>query len=81
MPRSSRSDLKSDLFAYEIDERALAQARMMDGKLILVTNLPDLTPAEAVSCYKALAALCRSLWNLTLHPVTGNAVVEWNSRT
>jgi hypothetical protein len=38
-------DLRSDLLTYEIDERALARARMMDGKLILVTNVPDFTPA------------------------------------
>ena len=31
------------------DERALARARMMDGKLILVTNVPDLTAAEVVA--------------------------------
>lgn len=52
-------DLKSDLFAYEIDERALARARMMDGKLILVTNVPDLQPVEIVSRYKSLADIER----------------------
>lgn len=52
-------DLKSDLFTYEIDERALARARMMDGKLILVTNVPDLTSTEIVSRYKALADIER----------------------
>jgi transposase len=52
-------DLKSDLFAYEIDERALTRARMMDGKLILVTNVSDLEPVEVVSRYKALADIER----------------------
>jgi hypothetical protein len=28
-----RVDLKSGLFTYDIDERALARARMMDGTL------------------------------------------------
>ncbi len=54
-----RVDLKSDLFAYDIDERAQALAEMMDGKLLLVTNTPDLTPAEVVSRYKALADIER----------------------
>jgi transposase len=52
-------DLKSDLFAYEFDERALARSRMMDGKLILVTNVSDLEPVEVVSRYKALADIER----------------------
>jgi transposase len=54
-----RVDLKSDLFTYEIDERALARARMMDGKLILVTNVPELTPTEVVMRYKSLADIER----------------------
>jgi hypothetical protein len=31
------------------------RARMLEGKLILVTNVPDFTPAEVVARYKALA--------------------------
>ena len=42
--RIIRVDLKSDLFAYQIDEHALALARAMDGKLLLVTNVTDLAP-------------------------------------
>jgi len=52
-------DLQSDLFTYEIDERALARARMMDGKLILVTNVPELSPPETVRRYKSLADIER----------------------
>lgn len=52
-------DLKSDLFAYAIDRRALARARMMDGKLILVTNMPDFTAEEVIARYKALADIER----------------------
>jgi transposase len=48
-------DLKSELFTYTLDEPALAQAELMDGKLLLVTNVPDLTPQEVVQRYKALA--------------------------
>ena len=53
-------DLKSDLFTYDIDERALARARMMDGKHVLVTNVPDLTAADVVARYKALADIERN---------------------
>jgi len=52
-------DLSSEDFCYDVDERALNRARMLDGKLLLVTNLPDHTPAEIVSRYKALADIER----------------------
>jgi hypothetical protein len=35
--------LEVDSFTFDIDERMLASARMMDGKLILETKVPDLT--------------------------------------
>jgi hypothetical protein len=31
--------LKGELFSYAIDEKALQQAQLMDGKLMLVTNV------------------------------------------
>ena len=52
-------DLKSDLFAYDIDAKALARAQMMDGKLLLVTNVADLTPTQIVERYKSLADIER----------------------
>ena len=52
-------DLKGELFAYTVDEAAKSQAELMDGKLLLVTNVPDLTPQEVVSRYKALADIER----------------------
>jgi hypothetical protein len=54
-----RVDLKSELFAYTIDEKALVLAELMDGKLLLVTNAPDLSPPEVVSRYKSLADIER----------------------
>lgn len=54
-----RVDLKSDLFTYSIDERMLARAEMMDGKLLLVTNVQDLEPVEVVARYKSLADIER----------------------
>jgi hypothetical protein len=54
-----RVDLKNELFAYEIDHDALALAEMMDGKLLLVTNTPDLSPKAVVDRYKSLADIER----------------------
>jgi transposase len=52
-------DLSSQDFVYELDEAALARARLLDGKLLLVTNMPDHTPTEIVERYKALADIER----------------------
>ena len=57
--RIVRVDLKSALFTYSIDERALQHARLMDGKLLLVSNAPDLTPAQVLRRYKSLADIER----------------------
>ena len=51
--------LKSDLFAYEIDQEALARVKLMDGKLLLVTKVTAMTPAEVVTRYKSLADIER----------------------
>ncbi len=52
-------DLKSKLFSYKLDEQALARAQMMDGKLLLITNVNDLDGAEMVRRYKSLADIER----------------------
>ena len=52
-------DLQSEVFTYAIDERALQRARLNDGKLLLVTNVADLTVAEVISRYKSLADIER----------------------
>ena len=59
LARIVKVDLKSELFTYSIDERALKHAKMMDGKLLLVTNAPDFTPEEVVKRYKSLADIER----------------------
>ena len=59
MVRIIRVDMKGDLFSYDIDDKALARARLMDGKLLLVTNVKDLTPAEVVKRHKSLADIER----------------------
>ena len=59
LARIVKVDLKGDLFSYAVDEAALAQAELMDGKLLLVSNVADLTPPEVVQRYKALADIER----------------------
>lgn len=59
LSRIVRVDLKSELFSYAIDDKALAHARLMDGKLLLVTNTADLTPQEVLERYKSLADIER----------------------
>jgi hypothetical protein len=49
--RIIKVDLKSELFTYDIDEKALALARAMDGMLLLVTNVNDLSAQEIVARY------------------------------
>ncbi|MDE2434085.1 MAG: IS1634 family transposase [Burkholderiales bacterium] len=52
-------NLKSALFTYEIDDAALQRAQMMDGKLLLVTNVTDLSAQQIVQRYKSLADIER----------------------
>ena len=57
--RIVKVDLKGELFAYSIDESAQVQAELMDGKLLLVTNVTDLAPPQVVARYKSLADIER----------------------
>ncbi|MDZ7711544.1 MAG: IS1634 family transposase [Roseovarius sp.] len=59
MTRFLKADLNADRFSWSVDEDAVAQAELFDGKLALITNAPDLTPAEAVARYKGLADIER----------------------
>lgn len=59
LSRIVRVDLKSELFTYHLDEKALTHARLMDGKLLLVTNTVDLSAKEVVQRYKSLADIER----------------------
>jgi hypothetical protein len=59
MTRFLKADLHADQFSWSVDEAAIAEAQLFDGKLALITNAPDLTPAEAVAHYKALADIER----------------------
>jgi transposase len=59
LSRIIKVDLKADLFTYDIDAQAQQRAELMDGKLLLVTNVTDLTAAQIVQRYKALADIER----------------------
>ena len=52
-------DLKAELFSYAVDDKALALAQMMDGKLLVVTNVQDLAPEQVIERYKSLADIER----------------------
>jgi transposase len=52
-------DLQSDLFTWSIDDRAMARAELNDGKLLLVTNVPELAATEVLQRYKSLADIER----------------------
>ncbi|WP_233489361.1 IS1634 family transposase, partial [Rhodovulum sp. 12E13] len=59
MTRFLKADLQADRFSWSVDDDAVAEAELFDGKLALITNAPDLTPAEAVARYRALADIER----------------------
>ena len=59
MTRFLKADLNADRFSWSVDEDAAAQAELFDGKLALITNASDLSPAEAVGHYKGLADIER----------------------
>lgn len=59
LTRFIKADLNADSFSYSVDEAAIVEAELFDGKLALITNAPDLTPADAVARYKGLADIER----------------------
>ena len=59
LTRFIRADYTADRFSYALDEAVLAEAELFDGKLALLTNARDLTPADAVLRYKSLADIER----------------------
>jgi hypothetical protein len=52
-------DFGAEDFCWELDEAALEQARLFDGKLIVVTNHPDLPAKAVIERYKSLADIER----------------------
>lgn len=52
-------NLKDELFSYTVDEGAIKLAEMMNGKLLVVTNVKDLEPEKIIERYKSLADIER----------------------
>lgn len=59
LTRFLKADYSADRFSWSLDEAAIAEAELFDGKLALITNAPDLSPADTVARYKALADIER----------------------
>ena len=59
LTRFLKADLNADRFSWSVDDDAIAEAELFDGKLALITNAPDLTAEEAVARYKGLADIER----------------------
>jgi hypothetical protein len=59
LTRFIKADYTADRFSWAVDEDAITRAELFDGKLALLTNVPDLTPAEAVTRYRSLADIER----------------------
>ena len=54
-----KADLAADSFSWDLDEAALERQEAFDGKLIVLTNVRQLTGAEVVDRYKRLADIER----------------------
>ena len=59
LTRFLKADYTADRFSWSLEEEAIAEAELFDGKLALLTNVPDLAPAEAIRRYRALADIER----------------------
>jgi len=59
LTRFIHADYAASRFSYAIDEAAIAAAERFDGKLVLLTNVPDFSAAKVVERYKSLADIER----------------------
>jgi transposase len=59
LTRFLKADYTADRFSWSVDEDAIGEAQLFDGKLVLLTNAPDLIAADAVARYKALVDIER----------------------
>ena len=59
LTRFLKADLNADRFNWSVDEDTIAEAELFDGKLALISNASDLSPAEIVTRYKGLADIER----------------------
>ena len=49
LTRFVKADYQADRFSFSVDEEAIARAERFDGKLVLVTNVADLSASEIVT--------------------------------
>jgi hypothetical protein len=75
LTRIVQFDLKSEPFTYSIDEQALQQAQLMDGKLLLITHAQDLSPANLVQRYKSLADIERGFRVLKFETRSARSII------
>jgi hypothetical protein len=54
MSRFIKPDFTADRFSWSVDKDAVVEAQRFDGKLALITNAPELTPADAVIRYPGI---------------------------
>ena len=59
LTRFIKADLQAEHFSWFVDEDAISNAELFDGKLALLTNVKDLTPDEMVSRYIARSDIKR----------------------
>ena len=59
LSRFVKADFESDLFSYHVDEAAIKNAEVLDGTLVLLTNVDDFSAAEILQRYKSLADIER----------------------
>ena len=60
LTRFISADERDGLFSFAENPEAIAQAEQLDGKLVLRTNVKDLSAQQIVASYKALADIERS---------------------
>jgi hypothetical protein len=59
LTRFVKADFEAERFSWTVDEDAIAQAALFDGKLVLLTNVPEIAPEETVKKYKELGDIER----------------------
>ena len=59
LSRFVKADFEAERFSWTVDEGAIAQAALFDGKLVLLTNVPEIAPEDTVRKYKELSDIER----------------------
>ena len=59
LTRFIKADFQANRFSYELNESAIEAAERFDGKLVLLSNVPDFSAEKIVERYKALADIER----------------------